>query len=454
MKVHVGIVSALVLLGIALGFWAGKSSAGGEGQDAENKIANSGNAEKEGGGSGPRGRSTKGGVNKQGKKLGRSPKGGSPTSFIRNLAERLQYDQSSQWDYERMLQIYQEISWMSADDLEVAYAELEGLGFKEQSNQTIAMMLIDRWAKLDGKGAVEALMDSKEPMMKMQGLMTALMKWAKQDPSGSYAWYEKHGEELGKTSYLGGYMRGAMLGSLAMENMDLAFEKLGDLNSVEQTTAINGIAQQLSHLPEQRGAFIEKLEAMESKTMKEAGFSSLIMMWAARDAEGAVEFMETREWSEGTATTIKTQIASTWAYNDPESALDWRSKNLGENENAQEVLGHTFGQWVLRDSEKAKAWLAKQPEEFQGDSLNHRVSQSLYWQQQHEQASEWISQIEGEAVQKQATLELYQSWRMADKEKANAWRDTLDADIQQQLKDLPEPGANPSIPVPTLEVVQ
>lgn len=451
MKVHLGITSALVAFGIGLGFWLGKLSADGEERGAkpvaDQKSASANRSESQGAGSSGR-RGAKGG-----KTLGRSPKGGSPVAFIRRMSEDLSYKPITGMDYDLMLEIYQDISWMSAADIEAAFEELESIGLDQQGNMMLAMMLVNRWAKVDGEAAVEVLMASKDANFKAQGVLTALMGWSRSEPELSYQWFEKNREELKRGSVMGAYLGGVMLSSLAMHDMDKAFEKLDSLNKAEQMTAVNTMAQQLSQLPEERRKLVEKLGALDDEEVREGGFSSLVTMWAVRDPTGAIEFLNSRDWPQGMEGSLKTQITSNWAHTDPSAALDWRSNNLGENENAQNVLGHTLGQWVLRDSEGAEAWLAKQPEEVRGDTLNYHVSQTLYWQQQHEEATRWIGQIEGEKVRQQATMELYQSWMRVEKDKALEWRGTLDEETQEQLKALPDPTVNPAFSVPTLEVV-
>jgi hypothetical protein len=67
----------------------------------------------------------------------------------------------TQTDFDIMFEIYEGIRWMSPEEVETAFSELEDSGANPQTSMTLSMMPINFWAKKDDQGAVECSLLSK-----------------------------------------------------------------------------------------------------------------------------------------------------------------------------------------------------------------------------------------------------------------------------------------------------
>lgn len=430
MKVSAVVTGILVAVGIATGYLVGRSTA----PDSSETEEGSGSALKgtAGGGSGASDGERGGG--------GRRSAGGAnaadrnPAATVRRIAREMESSPMAQMDFDVMFSTYEAVRWMNPSQIQEALAELEAMGGNSQNNMVIGMMLINLWAKQDGKGALDYSLASKNQMMKGMGVMTGMMGWVKNDPQGAWDWYEENKDGVAKSGMMGGQLGGMMFAALAQRDMDGAFAKMGDLNRQEKQSALTMIGMQTFMDDEKRANFVRNIEKLEDKELRDSSLQSMVTMWAFQDPQGAVEFIDSREWSEEARGMLYTQVTAGWSNSNPAEAINWRLEHLGEGEKKGDVVAGSFAQWMTRDPVEARDWLEAQPPELRTDQLYQQTAQQLQWNQKFDEAAGWAEGIENVDVRNNAYRSLRQGWVTANPEAAGEWFEGLDQATREAIE--------------------
>ncbi|MFP6867245.1 MAG: hypothetical protein VCA35_14985 [Roseibacillus sp.] len=353
----------------------------------------------------------------------------------------------AQMDFDIMFGAYEAIRWMSPDEVQTALSELESMEGGSQSKMMISMMLINLWAKQDGRGALEYSLASKNQMTKGMGVMSGLMAWAKNDSEGAWEWFDENRDTVKKSGMMGSSIGPLMYAALAQQDMGKAFARMGDLNRQEKKTAISMIGMRTVTDPARRDEFVRQLEALDDKKLQDEALQSMVTMWAYQDPQEAVAFIDSREWDEETQNTLRTQVAASWANLDAEAALTWRLENLGENEDRGDAVAQSFSHWMTRDSESAEAWLDKQPAELRTDTLYQQTATGLQWSNNYEDAMAWANRIEEQESRESTYRQIYNRWNGTDETEAQKWLEGLDAETREAVETESGPRATETIPL-------
>ena len=262
MKGNLGMTLTLVVLAAVIGFFIGRRTSG------DGDLAGAGGSSTRGGMSQP-GKGNRAGGGRDGSSTGGSHRGGSPEAAIRGVVRELELSPMINMDFDALFTAYDSIRLMSPEEVQAALAELDGMETNQQIKMMLQMMLINRWSKQDGQGAVEFAMKQTQPMMKMMGMMGGMMGWVRQDPETAYAWYDQHRDEMQGGMMGRGQMDGIFFAALAQRDMDTAFERLGKLDKPSQKQALNAMAGQLVMDPVKRDEFLAKLDGLEDQSMRD-----------------------------------------------------------------------------------------------------------------------------------------------------------------------------------------
>lgn len=373
------------------------------------------------------------GGGREGVAAGGRYRGASPEAAIRGVVRELELSPMINMDFDGMFNAYDAIRFMSPEEVQAALAELDVMEANQQIKMILQMMLINRWAKEDGQGAVEFAMEQTQPMLKMMAMMGGLMGWARQDPETAYAWYEENRDSLRGGMMGRGQMDGMFFAALAQRDMDGAFGRLGKLDKNSQKQALTAMAGQMAMDPVKREEFLKHLEAHEDKKVRDETIMMMVSTWSWQDPEGAVKFIEGREFEEDQKKSLMDSVARSWANNDPERALAWRLENAGDEEKG-EVIADGFGNWIAQDQKGAEAWLAKQPAEVRSDELYASASRRLTWNSEFDQAITYAEKIEDEDARASQMGQLYRQWKSNDEEKAQEWLETLDDPTREAIE--------------------
>ena len=182
------ITACLVVIGIALGFVLGRATIerrvegddlpGGSIPGKSGRHLETGTVGRDG----PRDRDGSGEQN--------------PRMAIRRAARILELSPMAGMDYDALFDAYEAIRWMTPEEARLALEELKVTTGNSQVRMTLQSLLIGRWAKQDGRGAVEYAMEFEQPMQRVGAMMGGLMGWAKSDPEAAHAWYQENRETL------------------------------------------------------------------------------------------------------------------------------------------------------------------------------------------------------------------------------------------------------------------
>lgn len=425
MKSSAGITGILVAIGIGIGFLVGRGTApepeGGKSGDGKDRAER-----REGGlvGSGGEHGTAREGVQRSGRR--------SAAASIRRVAQELELSPMINMDFDGLFAAYEAIRWMSPSEVEIALNELEEATSNQQVKMMLQMMLINQWAKADGRGAVEFAMGQKTPMLKMMGVMGGLMGWVKEDPDEAYDWYQKNRDEV-KGGLLGrSGMDGIFFAALAQRDMKDAFSRLEELDRSAKEDALNSMASQLGMNSVKREEFLLELEKLDDQELSTAALSSMVQMWVYQDPEGAMEFYESREW--GNDSDLRDQLVRGWAQMDAEGALMWSLDNLEDEGERAEVVADGFAGWMTQDPDAARKWLEGQPVELRTDSLYEQTAQQLSYQDEYQQAIDWASQIEDRDSRVESLENVYSMWKSDDSEEAQKWLERQDEATRAALE--------------------
>ena len=442
-NVKIWIPVCLVGIGVALGFVLGRTSVGN--RDGGEGVTDGSVAGKSGRQFAHRATERDGGPRSGGSGAG------SPALTIRRVAHKLGLSPMAGMDYDVLFDAYESIRWMNPQEVRMALDELEDATSNTQVQMVLRMMLISRWAKEDGRGAVEYGMELKQPMQKMTAMMGGLMGWAKTDPERAYTWYHENRDAM-KGGMMGkGVMDGVFFASMAQQDMTKAFTRLKDLKKSEQKTAIMMMSHSATMAPGKRGEFLAELDQIDDKEVRRSGMQGLVSQWVMQDPEGAVEFVESRDWEDGTGEEMRRSLASSWSQVDPEAALDWRLKTAENQENHGEAVASQFSRWMGQDAESASAWLRKQPEDLRTDALYGQTAEQLLRNNDYGQSVQWAEQIEDQEVRSRKMGRIYRDWKKDDEKAAQEWYDGLDASAREELEKGAAPQPTEVVPAETPE---
>ena len=174
------VTACLVVIGIALGFVLGRATIerGVEGDDLPaGSIPGKSGRHLETGTIGRDGSGDRNGSGEQ-----------NPRVAIRRAARILELSPMAGMDYDALFDADEAIRWMTPEEARLALEELRVTTGNPQVRMTLQSLLIGRWAKQDGRGAVEYAMKFEEPMQRVSAMMGGLMGWAKSDPEAAHAW--------------------------------------------------------------------------------------------------------------------------------------------------------------------------------------------------------------------------------------------------------------------------
>ncbi|MDP0490468.1 MAG: hypothetical protein Q7Q71_05415 [Verrucomicrobiota bacterium JB023] len=361
---------------------------------------------------------TSSGVNTRGYELSRDPERG-----LEELIEELKRSPMAMMDFESMFNIWDMVQYLDAYEIEGLLASLEEAG-GGQEMMAVRMILLNRLAAKDGPAAVEVAMGIEQPMLKMSGLMGAMMGWMRNAPDDAYNWIEENGDKLAGGFGMGKERFEAMYYAVkARTDFDGTMAKIEGLDESTQSTVIEQLAQNYASDGEKRAQLISYLQGKNTETLHEAQ-DTMVRSLVWQDPEQAVALLDEFNPAAERRAELEEQLGSSWGRHDPAAALEWQSETLQGQENAGDEIAGTFARWVGNDEAQASDWLRNQGDEFHTDAVYEQAGSQLL-NSQPERAAEWYGQVLDDS-QRQSNYEgLYETWKGQDEEAANQWLNSL-----------------------------
>ncbi len=286
-----GVVAIIILIAVIGAYLLGKDAGGREAVAEAEKIA---------GGKGGTGGSLSGLDSEQGRRGGgagidpNNPDAPLSQPSVKSIIARARVKmQGGMMNMSGMMRALAMLDSITDEQIQEALAEVERSVKEPQQKMMFGMLLLARWAESDGPAALayaEEHFSAKNPMM--MGMKTGVISaWAQSDPEAAWDWYEKQDPDSG-----GGRFRGrsmalmGIVGSLAMKDVDKAFERLETIeDQTERQMALQGLGQAIWD-ENRRGEILTKIESMEDATEKMAARPAVISQWTQIDPDGAIEW--------------------------------------------------------------------------------------------------------------------------------------------------------------------
>lgn len=446
MKSGIGMALTIGALMAVLGFFVGRKSV----EEGESSASGA----MRGGGAGSvrpskSDRSAPGNVAME-RLMGTDGRPASPEAAIRAVIRQLERSPIMGMDYDAMFEAYAVIREMDEAQVQAALLELEGAETNAQVKMTLQMLLVNHWAKEDGREALEYVLAQSDTRMKGMGVMGGVMSWMRTEPNAAYDWYQENKSEIGGGIFgSSGMIEGMMIAAMGQNDMAGAFEKVATLSKESRMTALTTMGSQVGMDPRKRTEFLEHLEAFDDEKLTKQVMEGMVSTWAWQDPQGAADFIASGDFDDETQQELKDSVAQSWAHMDPKGAMEWSIEN-SEGAERLERVESTFATWVQQDPAGAGEWLQAQPEEMRSDDLYSTASQRLMYSQKFEQAVEFAGQIGDETVRLEKMRQVRQMWQASDEAAAQQWLESLDEPMREAvMEDAIDESAMPwNVPMP------
>lgn len=268
--------------------------------------------------------------------------------------------------------------------LDIVSAQRGRGGWDRMSRGGEMVMLLQKWAQLDPKGAVAFADASGGRDEKWFATSTVLRTWTRTQPHEALAWAEQHGNTGGEGE--GNFALMAVVSQLAKSDLDRAIQAAG--------------TQELSRA---RGRMMETLVSeLISQRGEDAARASVLDLPPGSFRDNMIAQLAGRLADANAATTVE------WVMGMP--AGDARNRALAE----------TINQWAEDDPTAAGNYLSRLPASAETDSARERYS----WQvvrRDPEGALAWAATISDEQSRARTIENLVRTWARRDEAAAKAW---------------------------------
>lgn len=166
-----------------------------------------------------------------------------------------------------------------------------------------------------------------------------------------------------------------IIGSLAMKDVDLAFERISTIEGMqERQMALQGLGQAIWD-EARRAEILAKIESMEDAGEKAQARNSIITQWVQIDPEGALEWLAALGEDERPA--VVRQIAQSMAWSDPERAGELLLSEANTSEQRRQAYSSTIASWAYSDPNAAGVWLGNQDQGVELDQARQQFANSV-----------------------------------------------------------------------------
>jgi hypothetical protein len=398
------------ILGFMAGRWtSGEGGSRGGGPEGGSETVAATNIRDQGkGGSGSR------------EALGSQSGDASPEARVRALARELKFSLLLTGGDDRRLEAYCDaytvIRELDGEEVRSVLAEMDTLDANVGLRAELQVMLIQQWAKKDGKAAVEFAQQLSQSYPRAKALRAGLVVWTREDPDAAFAWYEKHGGEVLDGSIVKAHLEAGLISSLAQQDMDGAFRRIEKMDAENRARLMSNMALEVVESPRQRTEFIERLEAFGDEKTRDQVLRRLVVQWAWQDPGGAATFLDGRDSTEN----LLDAVSMAWVHYDPEASIEWRLKST-EGADKGGVVAKTFGGWLVLDRESAENWLAQQPKEVRSDKLYKTAASRLHQTEDFREALSYAMRIGDQPMRIDELSTIYAGWEHRHKEQAKQW---------------------------------
>jgi hypothetical protein len=298
---------------------------------------------------------------------------------------------------------------LSESQVREALGEVEATMTNPQQKVMFFSLLLGRLAETDGPGAMAYI----EENLADQGgyatgvTMSVISAWSRREPEAAWDWFMKNRDNESASVVVGFGQVAAVFSGIASKDIDLAFSRLDQVDDVEKTQAISGIAMSGAWDPEFRDQLLAKAGSLPADT-RETLYQGMVGQWAMMDPDGALAWIDTLPDKERKP--LLQQAGSMLLMSNPKRGAELMLESTSEQERPT-TYSRIISQWSHRDPNGAGEWLNQQPQGPELDSARAAFARSVV-KRDPVSAMEWAKTVEDETQRVHAVQQVYWQWKV------------------------------------------
>lgn len=332
----------------------------------------------------------------------------------------------------RDLVIAQVLSQFTAQDAPYLIAVFEGALRKIGDNEDILKRFVARWARLDGRSAVDYALGSDYSSDASKVLTSrAVASWAETDPEACRTYLD---ERDMADSYFVPYIKGAMVGD--PETFEGVLANLEDKELRRKT--VFEVAERLKSNLGARLDWAERTMNMENPDpeyvqqvlrmtffYKESG--PALAQWIDRNAASPWLDPDTLNRVED----LYKSAATGWATTDPLAALDWVERNASDPRMPDRIYDSLMHGWRETDAPGNIAWITQNLADERVSWVQVAGAVNEWAKTDPAAAADWVQRnIEHKNVGESAVSSLVERWAARAPDETLDWVRSLPEDKQ------------------------
>ena len=318
-------------------------------------------------------------------------------------------------------------------------------------------MLLNKWGRVDGEGAVKeltALREAREAAGEADNggrggrggrgapggdasgdgggmdFMSAISGWATTDVNAAAKYVNGIEDERQSMMYTAGIIQGLMV-----NGADDAMKFLSEIPEDNQMRGRYTSMVATEMLEQGVDSAKSWADGITDPQLKGGALSTVAGEYARENLVAAVKWV-TDYADEAYASDALNRVANQWAQSDPQAVLEWAG-DLPETAQAA-IYAEALDEWTERDPAAASEFLAEMPASPAKDNAIHGFATELS-REDPASAIAWAETIGDQALRTEALTQVAQSWYRTDQTAAAAWLESsgLPDEAQQAAQAAP-----------------
>lgn len=312
---------------------------------------------------------------------------------------------------------------LPADQVAAAVAEARA-DPDAQSATMQSVMLHFRWAQLDPERALESAL--AEPREHSRGSMVsaALGAWMRQDPEAAFRFAQSN-PALAKDA------ENMMARVLAKGDLKTALEKSVAISPAMREKTIGLLAAAAARSEEGRQEFLGQMTEHGSEKEREQAAQVVWSKWSVDDPAAALAAVEGMK---GDRDKMMAEVFQRWNNGDPAAALVWSMDHPGALDASSRVKSYLhLNRRLPAEAAEILPQLEKEPGFLEATvkDLQSRYNKGGW--------EPFGPDVDGLKRTQASLRQHFQRWNELDPQAASAWRESLPADLQDNLTETAKP---------------
>ncbi|BDS08144.1 hypothetical protein NT6N_31840 [Oceaniferula spumae] len=323
-------------------------------------------------------------------------------------------------DYDGSYQAWHFIRQLSEDEIFQVLASVGEIG-NTAIRSNIKSMLLKRLAQLNGKAAMQTVLEKSQLRLEMPNASGVFASWIKNNPKEAIAWYEDNRGRFEGQGMHNSYHLGSIFREIARNDFDQAMNLASTIpDFMDRRQAMQNIAQIAISDPSKLSKLYQYLDADAYP-----GYKNLVMKLAVADLvghapESAKAYIATIQEPDEKNALVK-QIAEKMSYSQPRAAIEYGMEQSSDISAKKDFMNSQIASWALMDSVAATEWYESQPSDIKNDQAVINVARTLHHRKNFKQAFLWLDRGGNSDAIIANRKQIYEQWLKTDPEAAKEW---------------------------------